>query len=134
MTQQTTPTLEWRTTSGGIEIAEYDNMAFIVLYDGVGVVYKNGKVHDACNKKTPEEAKEWFRLTHCKLPYIVETFSDGGEIYKSLNGERVAFIPRTITEASKTYYLQGDGNSLWCDYRQIAKNKAIAYVTFKDIS
>jgi hypothetical protein len=98
--------IEWRRTAGGAEIAEFEDMT-CVLHGCKGaevLVLKGREVYDSgISFGSAEDAKRWFERERCRPKYTLTKYPDGGEVYVSEDGQRVAMVVR----------LHGDRNG-WC--------------------
>lgn len=125
-------TINWRKTAGGVEIAEHEDMTCIVWGHGGVVVARNGDnsaQERYCNGL--DAAKEWFEHTCCQPKYTVTKYGDGGEVYASNDGKRVAMA--SVRPCGRSESLCGDGDGRLLYEAEKARQHAINYVTGKDL-
>lgn len=124
-------TIEWRKTAGGVEIAEHEDLTAIAYPCEARVdVFRNCTHIDRSSNLSHETAKQWFEREYCQPKYTVTKYGDGGEVYASEDGKRVAMVTVLCGAWSLD---RGDGHCKTgiCEY-ELAKIEAIAYVTGKD--
>lgn len=123
-------TIEWRMTAGGVEIAEYEDMTCVVYQSGWVEIMKGGAWFHERDLHNTNAAKQWFEREYRQPKYTVTKYGDGGEVYASNDGKRVAMVTVLCGAWSLD---RGDGHCKTgiCEY-ELAKIEAIAYVTGKD--
>lgn len=120
-------TINWRKTAGGVEIAEHEDMTAIVYLSGYVEVLRAGTCRETCRDyQSPHGGKQWFEHKYCRPKYTVTKYPDGGEVYASEDGQRVAMV----TMSNSMYWTElGNGAGEFQDDCESAVKAAIAYVS-----
>lgn len=119
--------IEWRKTAGGVEVADHLDMTAIAYTREARVeVFKAGRKIDGHSGVAYDAAKQWFEREFCRQKYTVTKYPDGGEVYVSEDGQRVAMV----TMSNSMYWTErGDGAGEFQDDCESAVKAAIDYVS-----
>lgn len=119
--------IEWRKTAGGVEVADHLDMTAIAYTREARVeVFKAGRKIDGHSGVAYDAAKQWFEREFCQTKYTVTKYPDGGEVYVSEDGQRVAMV----TMSDSMYWTErGNGAGEFQDDCESAVKAAIDYVS-----
>jgi hypothetical protein len=118
--------IEWRRTAGGVEIAEFEQYTAMVHADGYIAVFADGKQSDFRDCADVANGKKWFEYHYCRPKYTVTRYPDGGEVYVSEDGQRVAMVSY---HHGDWWYMRG-GQRGYSGTRDVdARQHAIDYVS-----
>jgi hypothetical protein len=126
--------IEWRKTAGGVEIAEFGDITAVAYPSGKITVTKCGETGNSLSFYTATDAKKWFEDNFAKPKpattkhdtYTVTKYPDGGEVYVSEDGQRVAMVSCT----NKLWYVN-TGAGAWVQLAgvEFCRVEAIDYVS-----